>query len=209
LNMKLVSRLLQKRRIAASRPSIDGRGRVLDIGCGNGALLRVLSDRIAEGVGIDPLTVCQSDSRLRFVKGFFPEALHDNRPFDCVVGLAVLEHIPEAEKPEFASACRRLTKPGGRLILTVPSPKVDRIVGFLKALGVVDGTGLDEHHHFDPKLTRALFEEAGFELVKARRFELGLNHLFVFRRSVSESADGYATSSEAPPAGSRGPTRAA
>lgn len=73
--------------------------------------------------------------------------------------------------------------PGGRIIATVPEPAVDRIVDVLLRLGLADGMALHEHHGFSPSETRAIFEPAGFRLLAHRRFQLGLNNLFVFERT--------------------------
>jgi len=41
---------------------------------------------------------------------------------------------------------------------------------------------LHEHHGFNPADVPSLFGGAGLTLVKARTFQLGLNHLFVFKK---------------------------
>jgi hypothetical protein len=42
---------------------------------------------------------------------------------------------------------------------------------------------LDEHYGFDPGRTEAVFAPPAFRLAARRRFQLGLNNLFVFERS--------------------------
>ena len=136
------------------------------------------------GVGIDPaLERPISTSRYQLVPGRFPEDLdHAAREFDCVTALAVLEHIPASDQEAFSEACLSVLKPGGRLILTVPSPRVDHILSVLRTLRLIDGMALEEHFGFDPEGVPALFAKTGFELVSHRRFQLGLNNLFVFER---------------------------
>jgi hypothetical protein len=53
----------------------------------------------------------------------------------------------------------------------------------LKALRLVHGMSLEQHYGFDVRQVTALFSPPDFELVRHRRFELGLTNLFVFRRS--------------------------
>ena len=71
---------------------------------------------------------------------------------------------------------------GGRVVLTVPSPRVDAIVDRMIRLGIADGMSLDEHHGFDPASTDRVFGTQGFRLLHRGRFQLGLNHLFVFEK---------------------------
>ena len=124
---------------------------------------------------------CEAEG-VRIERGSFPKDL-DAEPgsFDCITALAVLEHVREPDA--FAAACHRLLAPGGRVVLTVPHPLVDRIVDLLIALRLADGMDFDEHHGFDVERTRPIFEAAGFRTVAARTFQLGLNRLFVFEKA--------------------------
>ena len=64
----------------------------------------------------------------------------------------------------------------------MPHPLVDRILDVLMALHLLDGMEAEAHHGFDPGSTVPVFEGAGFRTREARRFQLGLNRLFVFER---------------------------
>ena len=79
-------------------------------------------------------------------------------------------------------ACRRLLGPGGRVVLTVPSPAVDRIVDVLRRLRLVHGMDIEAHHGYRPEETPRHF--AGFRVVRHESFELGLNHLYVLERTA-------------------------
>src|SRR5262249_12302748 len=76
-----------------------------------------------------------------------------------------------------------LLQPGGRVIVTVPAPLVDSIVDLMRCLRLADGMSLEEHHGFDPTTTPEVFARHGLELEHVSRFQLGLNYLFVFRKS--------------------------
>lgn len=184
--MKAVDRGLQRWRVAKARPWIPPGARVLDVGCGDGALFDILGDRIAGGVGIDPELPATARARrstgVRLVRGRFPDVA-PAEAFDAITMLAVVEHLPESVYAEVGAAAARLLGVGGRLIATVPIPQVDHIVEQLQRLRLADGMELHEHHGFDPMVTRSIFEPAGFRLLCHQRFQLGLNNLFVFERT--------------------------
>jgi hypothetical protein len=52
----------------------------------------------------------------------------------------------------------------------------------LAALRIIDGMALHEHHELDPRAIPEAFTSAGMRLLVERRFQLGLNNLFVFER---------------------------
>ncbi|HUY36947.1 MAG TPA: class I SAM-dependent methyltransferase [Pirellulales bacterium] len=181
--MKPLDRLLQSWRIAKILPFLNSGARVLDIGCADGALLRQ-APALGEYVGVDPaIERTRHSDGGTLIKGTFPDDLPDGRAFDAITMLAVLEHIPAEAQGSLADACGRFLRPGGLALITVPSPWVDWVLAVLKFLRVIDGMSLEEHYGFDVRQVRAHFAAPAFQLVAHRRFQLGLNHLFVFRRA--------------------------
>jgi SAM-dependent methyltransferase len=179
--MKPLDRLLQRWRIAKAVPWVRRGDRVLDIGCFDPALLRRLEPRIERGVGIDPLASPWRAGRLEVLRGTCPgEPRLDDGTFDCITMLAVLEHIPDREA--LARECARLLAPGGRVVITVPRPAVDKVLAALLAVRLIKGMSLEQHDGYDVRRTVPLFESAGLRLLKRRSFQLGLNCLFVFER---------------------------
>lgn len=98
------------------------RGRFLDIGCGFGWLLDEARQRGWETYGIEASDVaCRHawEMGLEVKNGYFPEISYEDRKMDVVSLMEVLEHV---EKPrEILSAIRRILKPGGLLVLSVPN----------------------------------------------------------------------------------------
>jgi 2-polyprenyl-3-methyl-5-hydroxy-6-metoxy-1,4-benzoquinol methylase len=179
----LIDRVLQRWRIAKAAPFIPRGARVLDVGCADGALFRALGDRIAGGIGIDPALATEShDGPVRLLRGVFPDDLRADGQFDVITMLAVFEHLDDAAQRKAAAACATLLRPGGRVVLTVPEPAVDRIVHFLARLGILAGMAMHEHHGFDARKTPERFASHDFDLERSERFQLGLNNLFVLRR---------------------------
>jgi 2-polyprenyl-3-methyl-5-hydroxy-6-metoxy-1,4-benzoquinol methylase len=183
LPLKPIDRILQSWRIAKVQPYITRGARVLDIGCADGALFRQLAAQISSGVGVDPaLEQSVGDGRFHLIAGPLTHALGSAGEFDVITMLAVVEHLPEEVVPEMREQCVRLLKPGGLLLITVPSAQVDRLLDWLTRLHLIAGMSLHEHHGFDPAEVPRWFGCPELILLRTRRFQLGLNNLFVFRK---------------------------
>jgi 2-polyprenyl-3-methyl-5-hydroxy-6-metoxy-1,4-benzoquinol methylase len=180
--MRLADRILQRWRLAKATPWIRPGSQVLDVGCDNGELFVRSGGRICSGVGVDLVEAASwpAGPWLRRT-GPFPSAVPEAETFDAIVMLAVVEHVDEQTLKEWAAACVRLLRPGGRVIVTVPSPLVDQILHVGMALRIFDGIAAHEHHGFDPTQLPELFAASGLVIEHASRFQLGLNNLFVFR----------------------------
>jgi SAM-dependent methyltransferase len=184
--MRTFDIILQRWRSHMAQPWVPAGADVLDVGCLQGEFLSYLGDRIQSGIGLDPSAQPYASPRYRVLSERFRErAPFPDDSFDAVVMLATLEHI--RDKEPLARECHRLLRPGGRVIVTVPSPAVDLIMAALIRFRIADGTSLEEHHGFKPKEVVPLFRDRGFVLEKWKRFQLGLNHLFVFRKRTDNS----------------------
>ena len=183
--LKPLDRLLRRWRFAKARPFVRPGDRVLDIGCADGALFRYLRARASGGVGLDP-TLRRPFRRgsYQLLPRAFPDGPEDLGSFEVISMLATLEHIPEQSWPALRTRCLSLLRPGGRLVITVPSPAVDTILHLLLRLKLIRGMGVHEHHGFDPSDTLRIFSAPGFRLMKRGTFQLGLNNLFVFERAA-------------------------
>ena len=184
--MKGLDRFLQKLRIDQVLPYVGRDARVLDVGCADGALYD-RANHIAEYVGIDPeAPTGRTTQGATFIRSSFPSpALGPDGRFDLLTALAILEHVPRGMQSEFAAACAAYLRPDGVLAITVPSPAVDAILAILKRMKLVDGMHEEQHYGYRPEDTPGLFSAHGFVLVRHKRFEFGLNHLFVFRKSAT------------------------
>jgi SAM-dependent methyltransferase len=98
----------------------------LDLGCGDGRLTRIVSDQ-AGGLRLVGLDIDSQETKLAEATGFY-ERVHtspadripeNDRVFDFVLSISVMEHIPRLGP--VLSEVARVLKPGGRLITTVPS----------------------------------------------------------------------------------------
>jgi len=147
--------------------------RVLDLGCGAGRFVAALRDAGADPVGVELAEAALerarrnapgADLRLAGDDGSLPL---EHRSVDLVWCSEVLEHV--ADTAHLLLEARRVLRPGGRLLATVPFH--GRVKGALLALGRFEA-------HFDPlgqhlrfytrgSLAHAL-RHAGFDPVRVR-----------------------------------------
>jgi 2-polyprenyl-3-methyl-5-hydroxy-6-metoxy-1,4-benzoquinol methylase len=180
--MKTGDHLIQLWRMQVAAHWIPQGSRILDIGCHQGEFLLWMGSKIAPSVGYDPLYEKTSNSgEHQFFAHTFQAGLPlDDSSFDAIVLLATIEHIPE--KSMIAREAARLLRAGGWVIITVPSPLVDKILDVLLLFRLVDGMSLEEHHGFLPNELPDIFMPEGFKLRKKQKFQLGLNNLYVFEK---------------------------
>ena len=182
-SMTWLDKYLQRCRIKEVQPFLSNGDRVLDVGSSDGVLFETLSFLGPNCIGIDPtLKEAIDDKKFRLIPGFFPQDMADVGQFDVVTMLAVLEHFPESHIGQVVAGCHRFLKPGGKVIITVPSPRVDQILAILKKLRLVRGMALEEHHGYVVEHTAEIFCDPHFKPICHRKFQLGLNNLFVFER---------------------------
>jgi SAM-dependent methyltransferase len=134
----------------------DRRPRILDVGCGTGANLLMLSKYgDAEGVDIseDALAFCRERGLDKVKLGAAEELPYDDGTFDLVTAFDVVEHIDD----DLAglSEMRRVLRPGGRVLLFVPT--------FMFLWGLQDEVSHHRRRYRLPELRRVL-EQAGFEI---------------------------------------------
>ncbi len=182
--MKRLDRFIRDQRIARAARFIRPGSRVLDIGCHDGELFRVLGPALRAGVGLDPdLAGALQGVNYWLRPGLFPDDSPDEPGgFDAVCALAVLEHIGAGERVAFATGIARLLRAGGEAILTVPAPAVDRMLDVMIRARIIDGMEAGQHHGFKIEEVEPLFTGAGLTLERHEPFQFGLNHLFVFRK---------------------------
>lgn len=149
--------------------------RILDLGCGNGALSHHLQRQGFQVVGCDAdaggIAIARqgnSGAEFRQLSMYQPPAVLGETGFDAVVSTEVIEHLyhPSA-LPGFASS---VLKPGGHLILTTPYH------GYLKNLLICLSGRWDSHHtplwdgghikFWSYRSLSALLQASGFDVVE-------------------------------------------
>ena len=138
------------------RQVTDRRPRILDVGCGTGANLLMLSEYgDAEGVDIseDALAFCRERGLDKVSLGAGEKLPYEDGTFDLVTALDVVEHMDD----DLAGLreMRRVLRPGGRVLLFVPT--------FMFLWGLQDDVSNHRRRYRLPELRRVL-EQAGFEI---------------------------------------------
>ena len=111
--------------------------------------------------------------------------------FDTITIIAALNHIPN--RTAVLDECRRLLRPGGRVVITMLTPRTSRIWHWLRAPWDSDqrdrGMQPGEVYGFTTQQLLDLFKRAGFTLLFSRRFMLGLNGVYVFGVDAAASTE--------------------
>ena len=135
------------------------RPRILDVGCGTGANLEMLSQfGEAEGVDVSPeaLEFCRRRGLGSVNQGAAESLPYDDESFDLVTGLDVVEHLDDDVAG--LSEMRRVLRTGGRALLFVPA--------FMFLWGVQDDISHHRRRYTLPEL-RGKVERAGLIVERA------------------------------------------
>ena len=102
---------------------------VIDVGCGNGKITRMLSNRCKYIYGIDTPEIIEktltgeSLINIQFKSGIGQELpFHDNSA-DVIIFFASFHHVPDGEMVKAIRECYRVLKNSGQLCFLEPAPK--------------------------------------------------------------------------------------
>lgn len=130
---------LNKYRVKRFVEGFEGveRGRVLEIGAGEGPVTRELKKHFESVVVVEPVKrychiLNEKVGNIEIHNLFFEDFRAE--PFDCIVASGVLEHV--ADTKAFLENVKRHLNPGAQFMLTVPNAgSLHRHIG--KAMGVI------------------------------------------------------------------------
>jgi SAM-dependent methyltransferase len=161
---------LEEERLQAVMPFINGK--LLDIGAGPNTLVK----KYGNGIGVDVVDwgggalVLKNTAQLPFVGG----------SFDTICFIACLNHIPN--RLEVLKEARRLLKPAGTLVITMIDPMLGNLGHAIwwysedkKRGGMKEG----EVGGMWTKQILSICWEANFSLVAEKKFQFGLNHIYI------------------------------
>jgi 2-polyprenyl-3-methyl-5-hydroxy-6-metoxy-1,4-benzoquinol methylase len=141
---------------------VEGKN-ILDVGCGACTLSKILVEKSYNVTAIDDDEKAIEIAKKKGIRGFKADIISwkTNTKFDCVIASDVLEHIDDDKL--VMRKIRAMLKPGGCLILNVPSYK------FL--FGKHDIYLGHKRRYSDDELKTKL-EELGFEIESQRHWNL-------------------------------------
>jgi 2-polyprenyl-3-methyl-5-hydroxy-6-metoxy-1,4-benzoquinol methylase len=169
--------------------------RVLDVGCGNGAMTGQFVQRGCDVVGID-----LSEQGIAIARRAFPGARFEvlpadanvlealgEPPFDLVISTEVVEHLYAPRG--YAEGCLAALRPGGRLVVSTPYH------GYVKNVAVALSGSFDRHVHplrqgghikfWSRRTLAALLTDVGFVNLRFR----GAGRLPMLWKSMVMSGD--------------------
>ena len=149
-------------RTELNRLPIPAEARVLDAGCGSGRMLEELADYgSVSGIELDPDAAAFAASRQRGeVKvGRLEELPWESGSFDLITCLDVIEHT--ADDRRTLAELRRVAKPGGWLLVTVPA---------YQALWSLHDVANHHFRRYSRRMLRLAAVEAGWRVLRMTSF---------------------------------------
>src|SRR5579859_2349667 len=144
------------------RLNLPSDARILDAGCGSGRTLEDLVDYgTVSGIELDPdaAKLAAGRGRGEVKVGRLEELPWEDGTFDLVTCLDVIEHTPD-DRAALAEL-RRVTRPGGWLLVTVPS---------YQALWSLHDVANHHYRRYSRRGLRLAALEAGWRLVRTTSF---------------------------------------
>ena len=181
-----LDRIIRWLRFRKIVPHIPQGAVVCDIGCGeNASFLRSIAPKISRGYGFDITVKSFEDHALKIseydLQGVIPLA---DQSAHIVTLMAVLEHLSHPQ--EILNEIFRVLKPGGKLLLTAPTPLAKPILEFLAfRLHLIDEASIRDHKtYFWREDLKRMLTEAGFSSqdLKHSYFELYCNNDVVIEK---------------------------
>lgn len=147
--------------------------RVLSLGCGIGDTELLLAAHVRQIIGVDlsPAAIRQARAdadrlgieNVRFEEGS-AEAITAAAPFDAVMAIFFLHHLPDSELEILPGNLRRMLEPRGVFYSLDPSrARLSGAVGRKLIPGLMKRYQTPDERELDAETTAAIFRGAGFE----------------------------------------------
>ncbi len=149
---------------------LAAKGKILDVGCGDGLFLRIAKEDGWETAGIEPsrsgAALAETKYGINVFNGFPEDADIDDSPFDAITLFNVLGHMED----QFSAVIflKKLLKEGGLLLIETPNFNSAWFKYRVLENAVL---GIDDLHipsvscYFNESSLRSLLDKAGFEII--------------------------------------------
>lgn len=158
-----------KRKISLIKKYVPSSASIIDVGCGNGDILRLMKEYgvqdwelVANDVSIDSLS-CLSKEGFKIIAGSFEQVSLESNSFDAVIMSQVIEHL---SKPRAALiTAKSILKLGG--IIFIETPSTDGIDAKIFKNRFWGGYHFPRHWTlFNAKVLLKILQDNNFEIIK-------------------------------------------
>ena len=162
---------------------------ILDIGCGETKLPKILKNQIKSYTGFDILESVTEKNKVNYPKhSFYTQDILKTEikesKFDYIIMLAFIEHLEYKDVVNLFKKLKQLLKPTGEIILTTPHKKAQKIHELGAKIRLFSKEAAHEHKcFFDKKLLDTLANESNLKVKLYEKFQLGLNQLCIYENT--------------------------
>jgi 2-polyprenyl-3-methyl-5-hydroxy-6-metoxy-1,4-benzoquinol methylase len=188
-NFRILDKVLSFLRTAKFRPYLNKSCTVLDIGCGNGKLLKSIEGLIESGDGYDiGIEYKKLSNKISLYDlDYDYKALNNStKEYSIITLAAVLEHVAIDKVDELLEALKNRLNPcgGGGILLTTPTLMAKPIIEFLgyKLKLLSEEQVRDHKKYYSRKDFDDLAKRHGLKVCKYKTFWCGLNSFVVLNK---------------------------
>lgn len=165
-------------------------GRLFDAGCGDGQFLHLMKQRGWQGKGVDFDAAAIETGKKKYgvdlEVGDFQTVPIEGSSFDAVTMSHVIEHVPDPIA--CLDKCRRLLKPGGRLIVTTPNI---RSLGHQTFKGAWRGLEPPRHLHIFPHhILGECARRSGLKVVRTGSTAVNADYIISATMAIANAPSG-------------------